>query len=79
MIRQYLIDGEISHRLVLNHIVILYNVFGQSAYQLLLYKIEPEYYPVLFPFLNSLDRLPLPESMCNIEFDIKIVEQLESL
>jgi len=77
MIRQYKVTGEITHRLVLNHIVILFNVFGSSAMALMMYKIEPEYHSVLFPFLSQLNRLPLPEGMYDIEFDQKIVKELE--
>lgn len=79
MIRQYLISGEITYRLVLNHIVILFNVFGTSAMALILYKIEPEYHPILFPFLQTLNRLSLPEEMIDVQFDQTIVKELERI
>ncbi len=79
MLRQYKVTGEITHRLVLNHIVILFNVFGSTAMSLMMFKIEPELFPVLFPFLGQLNRLPMPEEMYDIEFDQKIVKELESI
>lgn len=50
--------GELNERLLLNHLVILYNVFGNNATELLLFKIDKNYYGVLFPFLILLNRLP---------------------
>lgn len=79
MIRQYLISGEISHRLILNHLVILFNVFGANAMALIMYKIESEYFSILFPFLQALNRLPLPEEMIDVDFDQTIVKELERL
>lgn len=76
MIIKFKTSGEISLRLVLNHFVILFNVFGASALQLILYRFEPEYHSVLFPFLHQLNRLP--ENM-QIDFDPVIVQELEKL
>jgi hypothetical protein len=36
----------------------LYNIFGEAATPLLLFKIEKEYWSVLKSFLLFLDRLP---------------------
>jgi hypothetical protein len=50
--------GILTERLILNHLVICYNLFGNDATSFLLYKIEPENWGILFPFLILLDRLP---------------------
>lgn len=50
-------EGEICSRLILNYLIILYNVFGDSATKLILHKTNQEQYPVLFPFLIFLNRL----------------------
>ena len=51
--------GELRKHLILNHIILLYNVFGDAATPLLFFKLEKNYWPVLKAFLLFLDRLPL--------------------
>jgi hypothetical protein len=50
-------SGELRERLILNHIIILYNVFGNEATRLLFVKLEG-YYHYLKPFLVLLHRMP---------------------
>ena len=48
LFRKYKITGELKTRLVLNHIIVLTNVFGnEAADTLLLFKIEREYWGIL--------------------------------
>jgi hypothetical protein len=49
---------EINVRLLLNHIVITFNLFGNDALIFLLYKTTKDHWPYLFPFLVMLNRLP---------------------
>lgn len=77
---RYTANGEISSRLVLNYIVLLFNVFGSNALDLILYKIPREQYSMLFPFLIFLDRMPLEViNKENIELDAKIIEELRKI
>ena len=56
---KYLNNSELNTRLILNHIVILYNVFGsEGATRLLFYNIKEEYYSLLKPFLILLNYMP---------------------
>lgn len=50
-------SGELKERLILNHIVILYNTFGPEATRMLFYKLN-EYRGSLKPFLILLARMP---------------------
>ena len=50
--------GELKKHLILNHIILLYNVFGDAATPLLFFKIEEKYWSILKSFLLFLDRLP---------------------
>ena len=59
LFRRYETTGALKTHLILNHIILLYNVFGDAATPLLFYKIEENYWPVLKSFLLFLDRLPL--------------------
>jgi len=50
-------SGELRERLILNHIITLYNVFGNEATRLLFVKLKG-YYHYLKPFLVLLNRMP---------------------
>ena len=54
---KYQDTGEIRENLILNHIVVLYNVFGDAATRMLFFKLVG-YYSYLKPFLLLLDRMP---------------------
>ena len=44
LFRRYKLTGEIKVRLIVNHIIVLQNVFGvEFFYVLLLYKIDEQY------------------------------------
>ena len=58
LFKRYETTGELKTHLILNHIILLYNVFGEAATPLLFFKIEEKYWSVLKSFLIFLDRLP---------------------
>ena len=48
---------ELKTNLILNHLIVIYNVFEyQAATRLLFYSIEKKFYSILKPFLIFLDR-----------------------
>lgn len=49
--------GELRERLIINHLIVLYNVFGIHATKMLFLKLEP-YYSYLKPFLVLLNYMP---------------------
>jgi len=49
---------DLKERLILNHIIIIYNLWGQSATKMLFFKIGEDNWNVLIPFLTYLGRLP---------------------
>ena len=59
LLSRYKMSGEINERLVLNHLVILYNVFGDAATDMLFYKISEDYWSDLKTYLVYLQRMPL--------------------
>ena len=60
LLKKYSQDGIVKERLLLNHIIVLNNVFGpDAASTLLLFKIEPEFWPQLKSFLVYLGMLPI--------------------
>ena len=55
----YLNDGQLKERLILNHLIIFYNVFPiQAGTRILFYKIEEQFWPMLKTFLIFLERMP---------------------
>lgn len=61
---KYKETGELRERLILNHLIIIYNVFGDEATRMLFFKLE-EYYTYLKPFLVLLNRMPDKVSYTN--------------
>jgi len=60
LLKKYSQDGIVKERLLLNHIIVINNVFGpEAASTLLLFKIEPEFWPQLKSFLVYLGMLPV--------------------
>jgi hypothetical protein len=70
--KRYLATGEMKDRLILNHIIIFYNVFGIiPATRLLFFKTDKELYPMLKTFITYLNYLPEGEKLEEvIEVDI---------
>lgn len=66
LFNKYKENSELKERLILNHIIVLYNVFGLSATRMLFYKLEgfEEY---LKPFLIFLGYMP--DVVYNIRVD----------
>lgn len=84
LITRYKKDGELRERLILNHIIVLYNVFGVNATRMLFYKIEKDYWSVLVTFLIYLGYMPetLPEYgiiLSDIKLDETIISSLRKL
>jgi len=59
LLNRYKKTGDASERLILNHLVVLYNVFEDAATDMLFYKLEQEYWPELKTYLVYLHRMPL--------------------
>ena len=49
--------GDLKERLVLNHLIIIYNCFGTNATNMLFMKLE-EYHEYLKPFVEYLNFMP---------------------
>ena len=59
LLNQYVSEGVLKERLLLNHIIIFYNVFPPAAAtRILFFKIEEKFWPILKPFLFYLRLMP---------------------
>ena len=75
LLRKYKQTGEFKERLVLNHIIILGNVFGvEATTNMLFFKVDSEDYPLLKTLLIYLNYMP---SSLTVSFDKYYVRQEE--
>lgn len=59
LFRRYKATKELKERLILNHIILLYNVFDvEAATRILFYKIDERDYDILKTFLIYLNYMP---------------------
>jgi hypothetical protein len=79
LLRKYYDTGVLKERLLLNHLIVLNNVFGPDACAtLLLYKIQKEFWPALKSFLLFLNIITEDE-LKDIKENEKILEVLKEL
>jgi hypothetical protein len=58
LLNRYYAGGDLSERLILNHLIVLLNVFGnEPCVEMLAMKIQLEHWPTLKPFLIYLRAL----------------------
>ena len=59
LLNQYISEGILKERLLLNHIIVFFNVFStKAATRILFYKMEEEFWPMLKTFLFYLNYMP---------------------
>lgn len=61
LLNRYDKTGEPNERLIINHLILLYNVFGKGTTEMLFYKLEEKYWSNLKTYLVFLNRMPLEE------------------
>lgn len=86
LFRRYRRTGELRERLILNHLITFYNVFGtEAATRLLFFKIDNDLFDVLKTFLIYLEYLPNSTKNLDgidivaIPLDKAIVDQLRKI
>jgi hypothetical protein len=59
LLGRYQVTGNIKERLIINHLVVLYNVFGvDAATNMLFFRLQERYWPQLKTFLVFLNYMP---------------------
>ena len=58
LLKRYRNTGELKTHLIINHFIVLYNIFGDAATPMLFHKIEKELWPVMKTFVLFLNKLP---------------------
>ena len=79
---RYVKSGVLRNHLILNHLIVLFNVFGEAAIPLLIFKIEMEYWSIMKSYLLYLNRLD-PEGgngiLDEIVIDAEVTSELSKL
>jgi len=72
-------DKKLSVRLILNHIVIIFNVFGiDAALKILKLKLKDEHWSIIKPFLIFLKYIEY-DDFIGIDMDTRVVEELRKI
>ena len=81
LLRRYINTNTLKTHLILNHLTVLFNVFGDAAVPLLFYNLERDLWSSIKSFLVFLNKLPeFPKSMVDeIELDQYCLDQLETI
>ena len=60
LFKKYTTGKDLRERLILNHLVVIYNLFGaEAATKMLFFKIERQFWPQLKTFLVFLNYMPV--------------------
>lgn len=60
LFRKYTAGKDLRERLILNHLVVIYNLFGKdAATKMLFFKVDKEYWSQLKTFLVFLNYMPI--------------------
>ena len=78
LFRKYRAGGGLKERLILNHIIVIYNLFGvDAATNMLFFKIDKKYWPQLKSFLMYLNVMP-PDNLM-VEVDLEVLQSLREI
>jgi len=58
LLKRYKNSGQLKTHLLLNHFIILYNIFGEATTPMLFFKIEKELWSAMKSFIVFLGRFP---------------------
>jgi|TARA_B100000212_G_C27266656_1_gene486867 hypothetical protein len=79
LLSRYEAHSDLQERLILNHLIVIYNCFGiEASNRMLWYKIDENHWHYIKPFLVFLHYLPEDEKV-DVPMDPYIVEVLRKL
>jgi hypothetical protein len=81
LLKRYKNTGELKTHLILNHLIILFNVFNDATVPLLFYSLDKDLWSSIKSFLIFLNRLPeYPRTQVHdIEVDQNCLSQLQKI
>lgn len=79
LVRRYKDGGKLSVNLILNHLIVIFNVFGiDSGLKMLEYKIDEKNWDIIKPFLIYLNIVP-NDRYTGVPMDNHVVEELRKI
>lgn len=79
LVNRYLDSGKLSERLILNHLIVIFNAFDiKASLKLLEYKLDDRHWSVIKPFLVFLRHIK-NDQYTGISMDEKVVEALRKI
>jgi len=79
LVNRYLDSGKLSERLILNHLIVIFNAFDiEASLKLLEYKLDDRHWCVIKPFLVFLRHIK-NDQYTGISMDEKVVEALRKI
>ena len=81
LLKRYKNTGQLKTHLLLNHFIVLYNIFGEAATPMLFHKIEEDLWPTMKTFIMFLNKMPEypPSGIHNIQPDLNCLSELYSI
>lgn len=81
LLKRYKNTGVLKVHLILNHLIVLFNVFDDAAVPLLFYNLEKDLWPSIKSFLLFLNRIPeYPKTQVNdIQEDQNCMDILKAI
>jgi|TARA_R110000851_G_scaffold255017_1_gene407622 hypothetical protein len=81
LLKRYKLNNDLKLHLLINHFIILYNIFGDATTPMLFFKIDRELWGMVKTFVVFLDRLPeYPHTYIHeIDLDDTILTELKRM
>ena len=78
LLKRYKNTGVLKSHLLLNHFIILFNIFGEATVPMLFHKIDNDLWPVMKTFIIFLNRFPeYPKThIHNVHVDLECLKEL---
>jgi len=78
LLKKYVKGNILKTHLLLNHVIIIYNIFGDAGTPLLFYKLEKEYWSALKSILLFLSRIE-EDDLPDITIDQYCLDELNKI
>ena len=81
LLKRYKNTGELKVPLLINHFIVLYNIFGEAATPMLFFKIEKELWSIMKTFMLFLNKIPeYPKCyLHDIPVDLNCLKELQKI
>ena len=81
LLKRYKNTGVLKTHLLLNHFIVLYNIFGEATTPMLFFKIDKDLWGVMKTFILFLNRIPeYPKTYIHdIEVDLDCLKELNKI